>query len=45
MERPDGYVAVKNERMSGKVSARGAAKRLNDAPKTFLKWAREDYAY
>ena len=42
MSRPDDYPAVKNAWMAQKLSARGAARALNVAPKTFLKWTRED---
>ena len=37
MKRPADYTVVKNDWMAGNISARGAAKRLNVAPKTFLK--------
>ena len=43
MNKPADYTVVKNAWMAGNISARGAAKRLNVAPKTFLKWAREEY--
>lgn len=42
MERPDEYSAIKNTWMAGGLSARAAARVLNVAPKTFLKWVRED---
>ncbi len=44
MSRPDDYISIRNTWMEGKISARGAAKELNAAPKTFLKWTREDFA-
>ena len=44
MARPDDYIVIRNTWMEGKISARRAAKELNVAPKTFLKWTREDFA-
>lgn len=44
MNKPADFTLLKNDWMSGNISARGAAKRLNVAPKAFLKWAREEYA-
>lgn len=43
MDRPNDYIIIRNTWMEGKISARGAAKELNVAPKTFLKWTREDF--
>ena len=42
MSRPDDYAAIKNVWLTGEISARGAAKALHVAPKTFLKWTQED---
>lgn len=41
MIRPDEYAAIKGVWLAGEISARGAAKVLHVAPKTFLKWTRE----
>lgn len=42
VNRPADFPVLKNDWMASNISARGAAKRLNVAPKTFLKWAREE---
>ena len=43
MCRPNDYALIKNEWMAGEKSARAAARALNVAPSTFLKWTRDDY--
>lgn len=43
MTRPDAYAKIKKAWMTGEKSARQAAKALNVAPNTFLKWTHEDY--
>lgn len=43
MCRPNDYALKKNEWMAGEKSARAAARALNVAPSTFLKWTRDDY--
>lgn len=42
--RPETYEAVKRAWLAGETSARSAGKALGVAPKTFLKWIREDSA-
>ena len=42
MEKPNEFSEIKDIWMAGNLSARGAARALNVAPKTFLKWGRED---
>ena len=39
----DEIALIKNEWMAGEKSARAAARALNVAPSTFLKWTRDDY--
>ena len=41
-ERPPSFDATYEEWLTGKLSARVAARRLNVAHQTFLKWTRED---
>ena len=41
MERPTGFDAVYAEWMTGKLSARAAAKRLGISRQTFLNWTKE----
>ena len=43
MDRPDEYAMIKKAWLTGEKSARQAAKALNVAPNTFLKWTHEDY--
>lgn len=43
MCRPNNYALIKNEWIAGEKSARAAARALNVAPSTFLKWTRDDY--
>ena len=43
MPRPEEFAAVKRVWQSGETSAREAARTLNVSPKTFLKWAKEEY--
>lgn len=43
LKRPDDYIPVKKAWIAGETSAREAAKLLNVAPNTFLKWTREDH--
>lgn len=42
MDRPDEYAMIKKAWLTGEKSARQAAKALNVAPNTFLKWTHED---
>ena len=43
MDRPNDYASIKSAWLAGEKSAREAAKLLNVAPNTFLKWTREDF--
>lgn len=44
INKPDNYASVRTAWIEGKKTAREAAKLLNVAPNTFLKWTREDYS-
>ena len=43
MDRPNDYASIKSAWLAGEKSAREAAKLLNVAPNTVLKWTREDF--